>query len=217
MKTYAISDIYGCYDELEYLLNLVEFDNEKDKLICLGDVCDRGFKVKQCFDRLIQIKNLVYIMGNHDLWTIEFLNKKIDRWEEQSWWQQGSRETIQSFKGEDTTIYKDFLNKALPYFIDEQNRVFVHGGFDPDFSLSKHSLKHLVWDRDLYEVISYSKKPIKQYKEVFIGHTPTLVLNNTDKPVNCYNLWCIDTGCFYGGKLTIIDVDTKEFWQTKRI
>ena len=46
MKTIGISDIHGCYNELEYLISLLvengKYNKETDKLVFLGDYIDRG-------------------------------------------------------------------------------------------------------------------------------------------------------------------------------
>ena len=42
MRIIVISDIHGCYYTMKHLLEEVHFDLDKDKLICLGDMCDRG-------------------------------------------------------------------------------------------------------------------------------------------------------------------------------
>jgi len=221
-KTYVISDIHGCLEEFNNVLTQVNFNNEEDKLICLGDVCDRGSNVKGCIDRLMQIKNLVYITGNHDLWTLQFLTKKIDKYAEESWWKHGGEKTMQSFKGIDTTPYVEFLSQAKPYYIDEENRCFVHGGFDTNFPIESQSIESLVWDRELYEEARYVescgfKDKISTYKEIYCGHTPTQYIDDKDIPLNFLNLWCIDTGVVYKGKLTIMDVNTKEFWQVNKL
>ena len=42
MKTIVVTDIHGCLEELESVLAQAGFDSEADKLICLGDLMDRG-------------------------------------------------------------------------------------------------------------------------------------------------------------------------------
>lgn len=71
----------------------------------------------------------------------------------------------------------------------------------------------------------------EKHKEVFIGHTTTgnwLVKPHLPEyqytqqpkegriivPMNRCNVWNLDTGGGYEGRLSIIDVDTKEFWQS---
>lgn len=49
-KTFVIGDIHGAYDALLQCLERSEFDYESDRLICLGDICDRRPHVKECVD-----------------------------------------------------------------------------------------------------------------------------------------------------------------------
>ena len=42
MKTIVVTDIHGCLEELESVWAQAGFDPETDKLICLGDLMDRG-------------------------------------------------------------------------------------------------------------------------------------------------------------------------------
>lgn len=45
MKTIVVTDIHGCLEELESVWAQAGFDPETDKLICLGDLMDRGLTV----------------------------------------------------------------------------------------------------------------------------------------------------------------------------
>ena len=51
MKTIVVTDIHGCLEELESVLAQAGFDSEADKLICLGDLMDRGPYSFGVFDR----------------------------------------------------------------------------------------------------------------------------------------------------------------------
>ena len=48
---------------------------------------------------------------------------------------------------------------------------------------------------------------------VFIGHTATTAWH-TDQPMHAANIWNLDTGAGFRGRLTIMDVATKRFWQS---
>ena len=50
-------------------------------------------------------------------------------------------------------------------------------------------------------------------KDIFVGHTTTEIYN-TLQPIHVCNVWNIDTGAGWSGKLTIMDIDTKEYWQS---
>ena len=86
MKTFVIGDIHGAHQSLLQCLKLSKFDKNKDRLICLGDVCDRNSQVKECIDELLTIPNCVYILGNHDAWSLEWA---IEGKTPQEWLDQG--------------------------------------------------------------------------------------------------------------------------------
>jgi serine/threonine protein phosphatase 1 len=111
----------------------------------------------------------------------------------------------------------EFLNKAHPW-LEVDGRVFVHAGFDPDQPLKTQSLKTLVWDRSLLrraweEDHAGRSRPFGCYKEIFLGHTPAGVLHGA-LPLHVCNVWAMDTGAGWTGPLTIMDIETKEFWQS---
>ena len=56
-------------------------------------------------------------------------------------------------------------------------------------------------------------KRLTHHKEIYIGHTPVTRINR-DIPTQMANVWNVDTGAAFHGKLSLIDVDTKEFWQS---
>ena len=51
------------------------------------------------------------------------------------------------------------------------------------------------------------------FKEIYIGHTPVTRLGET-VPLHYANVWNIDTGAAFKGPLSVVDVDTKEVWQS---
>lgn len=68
MSIYAVGDIQGCYHELEQMLKLVEFDNNKDQLWLVGDLVNRGSGSLAVL-RLIKSMGdaAITVLGNHDL------------------------------------------------------------------------------------------------------------------------------------------------------
>jgi serine/threonine protein phosphatase 1 len=130
-----------------------------------------------------------------------------------------------------------FRNQAL-YYIDDQNRCFVHGGFNRHNDFKGQGKHVYCWDRDLWmSAMSFSAIDKKygfrmkdKFIEVFIGHTATtnwetnetktdagIVLpagNPIDYPIKAANIWNMDTGAGWDGRLTIMDVDTKEYFQS---
>ena len=82
----------------------------------------------------------------------------------------------------------------------------------------------LFWERTLWETAVALDKSIKVddptypkrfkvYTEIYIGHTPVTRIGQT-VPVQMANVWNIDTGAAFKGPLTVLDVDTKQYWQS---
>jgi len=227
MATFAIGDIHGRLKALEQCLERSQFDKTKDRLICLGDVADRGTEVPECFELLMSIEKLVFIMGNHDYSLLQwFQDKEVSK----SWEENYSFESKMAYYKKPALKKKHakFLKKAKYYHIDKKGRLYLHGGFIPSVPLEtqmKENPQIFCWDRSLWNNAANGKKaqyrinensaPVK--KPVFIGHTNTRMTHPDLLPVKRKNIWNLDQGAGHGAKLTIMKVKTEEYWQSDRI
>jgi len=215
MKTFVIGDIHGAYQALLQCLKLSQFDRSRDRLICLGDVCDRNSHVKECIDELLSIPNCVFILGNHDAWALKWAIKGENP---QGWWEQGGAQTAMSYKDAGMPKKHIQLLKQAPYWYVDENRLFVHAGFDPEYSLAETPKEIFIWDRSFLQkaqqmnLISPEWK-FGDYDEIFLGHSPTINFGKAEPQKFC-NVWDMDTGAGWGARLTIMDVDSKEYWQS---
>jgi len=149
LKTFAIGDIHGAYKALRQCFERSKFDYKKDRLIVMGDVCDGYLDVKQCIDELLKVKYCDFVIGNHDMWVLDWALRGD---KPEIWTSQGGDRTMASYNGGPMPkAHIDFLKNGQ-LWIEREEQVFVHGGFNPDISLSSHSAQALVWDRRLLDM-----------------------------------------------------------------
>ncbi|MEI7724609.1 MAG: metallophosphoesterase [Bacteroidota bacterium] len=216
-RQFVIGDIHGFYHHLMALFETVSFDYRKDLLISLGDVVDHGPQPAAVIEELRKIRNFIHVMGNHDEWCYQYL--KFGHAPE-DWITQGGQVTIDAYKEkpELTTTHLHFFENSRLYYIDAKSRLFVHAGFDYKISFEKQmqDKKILQWTRTMVgDACNYHRRGLifPQFREIFIGHTPTQFMGET-LPVHVSNVWMLDTGITLGGKLTMMNIATKEYWQS---
>jgi serine/threonine protein phosphatase 1 len=213
MRKFTIGDVHGRIEALKQVLALAKFDYENDKLIVLGDVVDGGYNTYECVEELLKIKNLIYIIGNHCVWFMDHIRSG---WSEDIWLLQGGKNTIASYKkynydyGNMPVTHQEFFNKGVYYYI-EDNKLFVHGGYDPRYPITQQSKEILTWDRSLIERCRNGLK-IKDYNWVFVGHTATNHQYDSDKPIQFGKLIMMDTGAGWDGVLSLLDI-TDDKWK----
>ncbi|WP_126652970.1 metallophosphoesterase [Chryseobacterium aureum] len=224
------SDNHGALKAVKQVLERCSFNPNEDLLINLGDVVDRGTESAELVQLYIDLSEEclykpLFIRGNHDVFCQEWLKGGIPKME---WLMQGGKATVESYINTGYTneeSHLNFFNEMFDFYIDTKNRGYVHAGFTSHQGLGYDSSDTYYWDRSLWKQAMDNKteqlpkefRIFEVHKEIFIGHTPTLNWDETE-PINKYNIWNLDTGAGYGeGKLSIMDANSKEFWQSDTI
>ncbi len=226
-RTLVIGDIHGAYKALLQVLERAAV-TATDKLIFLGDYVDGWSQSPRVIELLLQLENTnacIFIRGNHDDLCLEWLRDKKSN---PLWLRHGGQSTVDAYDKVSATTKAQhiaFLERLQNYYIDKENRLFVHAGFT-----KLHGVVHeyfpqlLYWDRTLWET-ALSLDPLiskddpryperlLHYKEIYIGHTPVTRIGKTT-PINAANIWNIDTGAAYKSPLTLLDIETKTYWQS---
>ena len=226
----VIGDVHGGLKAIHQVLERANVTNN-DTLIFLGDFVDGWSESPAVLDFLIGLQKkqpCVFIRGNHDELLLDWLLGNNENIDEKLWFQHGGEATVLSYQNinaETKEKHIQFLQSLQDYYLDDKNRLFIHAGFTNMKGVEHEFFKPLFyWDRTLWETalaidnqlskdaITYPLR-LKIYNEIFIGHTPVTKIDETI-PVNKACVWNVDTGAAFKGKLTIMDVDTKEFWQS---
>lgn len=223
-RTFVTTDTHGEKEKLLSCLNQAKFDFEHDELIHLGDVCDRGPDSYGVVELLLSIKNLISIRGNHDDWMRYFIESSSHP--APSYFLETRASYIKNIFGNVSyptflpefipQRHKDFYNNQVNYYIDAQNRLFIHAGFNPAERLSEQDEIEFYWDRDLMKKAMSAKNSgvrlndVNNFKQIFIGHTPTLSWKKRGEKINtpiyAAQVVICDTGACFGGKVSLIDI-----------
>jgi serine/threonine protein phosphatase 1 len=208
---YAIGDIHGCLDHLKQLLDEVQPDLTRDRLLFVGDYIDRGPDSKGVVDYILDLRqqyppeNLICLKGNHEAMLLDFLQGK----EVNFFLVNGGQSTIEGYWGsgwerrrklELPPEHENFY-RELRLTYETPDYIFVHGGLLPGAPLEKQQEEDLLWIRG--EFIT-SQEDFG--RRVIFGHTPFR------QPLVMPNKIGIDTGAVYGNFLTCLKLPQEEFY-----
>lgn len=239
MRTLVVGDIHGAHLALKQCLERCNFSYEEDRLIVLGDIVDGWSGVYDVVEELLKM-NTIYIIGNHDEWFIDYINTGMHP----CLWNQGGQGTAVSYlreidkedmierglvgwrcalnPGDIPDSHKRFFRSFTTNYKIQTEKdyiCFVHGGFDRDYNIDYQHPSILMWDRALWDQaqVCTSKKlqNVDGFTKIFIGHTHVDGKKNVEcLPLYRAGVWNLDTGAGWSGKLTIMDVNTEEYWQS---
>lgn len=227
-------------EELDELLQLVEFKNETDRLVFLGDIIDRGPDPLGCIRR---VRELIAecLLGNHE--------EKCARWfRHEDKRNETGKPNPMRWPGVDRLAqWKSFSTsdiewmRKLPSTIEIGDWIAVHAGLEPGRPLNDQRPDRIIRvrfvDEKTEEMVPYEDGHLEQPKgtvywtdrwkgpkSVVFGHAvhslkdPRINLINSDRliPIRCVGL---DTGCCFGGRLTamILEDGKEEYLQFAQI
>ena len=130
MATYAIGDIQGCYDSLQRLLALCDFDPARDRLWMVGDLVNRG---PHSLETLRFFRSLgpaaLTVLGNHDLYLLMVAEGGVAY--------RSRKDTLQDiFDAPDCGELLAWLRQQ-PLCHTEGNYCLVHGGLLPQWTTAR--------------------------------------------------------------------------------
>lgn len=218
---YAISDLHGCYDKYEKMLSKIRL-TENDTLYVLGDVVDRGKDGIKILLDMMNRKNVVPLLGNHDYTAYSVLKHRQDK-KKPEWWKilrddwllDGGKPTEDAFlklcEKDQTALLKYFTDFSVYETVDAGGHTFIltHAGID-NFSKDKR-----LEDYELYDFISGRMDYNKVYFDncyLVSGHTPTGVIDTAydGRIYRKNNHIAIDCGAVFKKPLGCICLDTLE-------
>ena len=206
VNVYVVGDIHGDYDQLINRLKELGFRFDRDLLLAVGDLIDRGEQNEKCVG-LINELWFKTVRGNHEDFCIKgFMNDTIAFYHKMQ--NNGGEWFYKQPEGIQQAIVNIF--DKLPYMLEVSYRGkkfgFVHADLPyEDWELIKECVNnndiingrditdYLIWSRGIienYESTGY-EPIIAQVDNVFLGHTVLPEVTQVG------NITFLDTGgCF---------------------
>lgn len=203
-NVYVIGDLHGEITQLNEALAETGFNKDKDLLLSVGDLIDRGENSIACLE-LINEPWFECVMGNHEKMGIDAVSSKSKELLEH-WVLNGGGWFFESDKAYAETL----LNKAaeLPLIIefncDGHKIVICHADYPLDnysHDNFKDSEMHLLWSRERIQAAKDGTvREIKGADLFIFGHTVVR------EPTHISNQLYIDTGACYNKELSIVKI-----------
>ena len=130
MALFAVGDIQGCYKPLLQLLEQLQFDHARDRLLLTGDLVNRG---PQSLEVLRLVRSLgdaaVTVLGNHDLHLLAVA----------AGGSAGARDTFEDvLRAPDRDELLGWLRQQpLAYLEPRTNTLMIHAGLVPQWSVDQ--------------------------------------------------------------------------------
>ncbi|WCL54809.1 metallophosphoesterase [Gimibacter soli] len=205
-RDFLVGDLHGMVQELAAAMQAAEFDKAADRIISVGDLVDRGPDSLGAL-RLTREPWFFAVRGNHE---IMMLDADGDEEAAAFWYANGGR----WFTGLGLAEREEALSlaRALPTAI----RLERSGGKPIGVTHAEppptgwRCMEETIGEADFRRLLIWSRDTIRGERAApgdpavaltVHGHTPIKA------PKRVGNALFIDTGCVYGGRLTLIEAE----------
>lgn len=222
-RTLFVGDLHGHKRNLKKALDKVDFNFEKDILISVGDLIDRGPDSKALLEQFLETENFLFVRGNHEQMMIKgrtFSDLML-------WYTNGGRWSEDVPRNELDKLRHQLTKIPYAMEVEISGRWYgvTHGDIVPEITsweklcsmiLSGDSFikENILWARDIIDCPEWFSKPeytIQEVDYVIHGHTPV------EEPMIIGNRIYIDTGAAFGNLLTLLEfVNGEPIFHTMR-
>ena len=195
-----VGDVHGCFDELQSLLKQLDFQPGHDVLLSVGDIVDRGPRIRETVEFCLGLPDFHMVLGNHEDKLLRYLkgNKvKVGN---------GLEDTVAEYEDHFPPELAGRL-EALPLILKTPSGYVVHAGFNPESPAEEQRRDDCIYMRfhggktyfdEINGRLWHTLWP-RTGPRIFFGHIPTD--DGPDEP----HVVGLDGGCVFGGELRIFD------------
>jgi serine/threonine protein phosphatase 1 len=225
VRTLVVGDIHGKLALFNQLLDEMEYRPEKDRLVLIGDLVDRGEDSRGVVERAIELRTaaperVTVLRGNHEEMMLDWI-KDPEGPQAELWYYNGGIETLRSYATPAGDIslpvsHYDFL-KSLPTWHEDEHAIYVHAalpeGENGEFLHPRESAEEsaeLLWSRNKHFFAEYKGKT------VVFGHTIVgLYFGEREKVWIRDDLIGVDTGAYLFGVLSGVELPSRDVFRVR--
>lgn len=179
----VVGDIHGHLATFKALIHRLQLRPE-DRVVCLGDMIDRGPASAGLLAYIRMHPQIVCIKGNHEQMATQCIQSdgSFQAWK--PWMERGGKSTYGSYivqaegdlwKAKRAMIDDFTWLDTLPTQLVLDHVRLVHAGYDPRMPLDMQGEKELLWIRKEWFT---HEAPVDSSRTVFFGHTTTTKLGD---------------------------------------
>jgi serine/threonine protein phosphatase 1 len=223
-RTLVVGDIHGKLALFNQLLDEMQYRPERDRLVLIGDLVDRGENSRGVVERAIELQSaaperVTVLRGNHEEMMLDWI-KDPEGPQAELWYYNGGIETLRSYAttaGEFTlpVSHYQFL-LSLPTWHEDEHAIYVHAalpeGESGEFLHPEDNADsaELLWSRNKHFYAEY------RGKTVVFGHTIAgLYFGEREKVWVQDNLIGVDTGAYLFGVLSAVELPSRTVFSVR--
>ncbi|MBM4245891.1 MAG: symmetrical bis(5'-nucleosyl)-tetraphosphatase [Deltaproteobacteria bacterium] len=166
MATYAIGDVQGCFGMLKRLLERIEFDPARDRVLLVGDLVNRGPQSAEVLRWAMRNdKSVRAVLGNHDLYLISRALGVTGR---------KKRDTLDGvLDARDRGDMIDWL-RTRPLAFRQNGHLVVHAGILPAWTADEAEhlageAEEMLQSRDAARLLTSLGEPARKWRDDLAG------------------------------------------------
>lgn len=212
-RLFAIGDVHACLEQLQTLLDRLNFDSTTDQAIFVGDLADRGHKHLEVFEFVLDKPYFHLVAGNHEDLLVDYVTEAqsihpemLDYWlKDDGQWTKSIAKPILSEIAERLMQQASYVVEAET--LDGTRFGITHAGylhqswFNLNHKMDTLFYRQMMWRRDTAEAEPGELAGIQGIDFTVHGHTVFR------EPTLNGNAIFIDTGACGDGNLTALHLD----------
>jgi len=197
IEYFITGDIHGCFDEFVDIL----IESKMTHIVSVGDIIDKGPKVREVYMFFRSNGNAYITMGNHENKMLRYLvGNKVNT--------TSLKETIKQTKDLDKVEFALFL-MSMPKMIKIDNNYIFHAGINPNKHIENQTSETLLYARKFNPATGgFEDLPRSKYWHEYIDESNESKLffgHHYHADINvAHNVYALDGHCVYGKELRAI-------------